>query len=204
MALRLGTENKKQVYILAALFVVIAAIGGKEIYSTFTGPSAPSQPLPEQSATSSAAGAEMPAGPEAQELSDSDIDPRLHFGKLAQSEDVVYTGTGRNIFSASSAPVSIPTPLASARPGAPVVQTAAAQAPGVPQPPSISLQYFGYSEAEDNRSFEAFFVDGDNIFVAKTGEIVDHRYKVVSIRPASAEVTDLAYNHTQDLPVTKF
>jgi hypothetical protein len=191
MALRMGTENKRQVYIVLALFAIIAVVGGKELYTTIAGPSIPRHAAP-------AAMNVAPAGQEAEKLSNAGIDPTLHFGKLAQSEDVVYSGTGRNIFSADSSPVAIPSALKSARPGTPSVTPAVPAGP--PQPPAIDLQYFGYSKAND-AGLQAYFLHGGDIFLARTGQIVDHRYRVDAIKPGSAEVTDLGYNHTETLPL---
>lgn len=203
MTLKLGLENKRQVYLLVALFVVVLGLGIRQIYNTVAGPSTPPRPVPTATAPRPAAGVpSTTAGPDAAKLSNADIDPTLHFGKLIESEDIRYAGTGRNIFSADSAPVVIEAPIKSARAaGAPVVTVPAV--PTAPRPPAIELKYFGYSQAPD-KSLQAFFTHGDDIFMARTGEIVDHRYKVGVIKPGSVQVTDMAYNNTQTLGLSAF
>ena len=200
MALRIGTENKKQVYLVIALFSLIAIIGGKELYNTISGP--PPRPIPQAAPVAAPATAATDtanaAGPEAQKVSsNAALDPTLHLEELAQSEDVEYNGTGRNIFSANSAPV-IPTPVKSARAAGAGPAAIAAGPPPPPQPPAIDLKYFGYEETP-NKTLHAFFLHGQDIFMANVGDVVDHRYKVDSIRPTSVQVTDLGYNNTQML-----
>lgn len=205
MALALGIENKRQVYIVIGLFLIILLGGGYELWDYVGTPSTTPSPSGSTIAATTKgreaapargpAGASNAQGSQAQKLSNAGIDPTLHFEKLDQSEKVEYRGTGRNIFSAESGPAVIEPAIADARPSQPEVVT-----PQAPRPPTIDLKYFGYTQDHD-KSIKAFFSRGDDVFMAKTGEIVDHRYKVGDIKPGSAQITDLSYNNTQTLPL---
>lgn len=214
--MKIGTEDRKKVMILAGMLAVIIPLAVWELWGAFGGSSAPPpRPAPVVPAAQHKTTAGRQAGnagavatgtstaaPEAERLNDPDsIDPTLHLAKLAQSEDVEYEGTGRNIFSADSAPVHIEQPAANPR--GPDASVAVNAPPEPPHPPAIDLKYFGYSESKDKSNIRAFLVHGDDIFMARPGEIIDHRYKVGSITAGSIEVTDLAYNNTQMLPLVQ-
>jgi hypothetical protein len=209
MALKLGTEKKWQVYLVAGLFVVILGVGGKELFDMFAGPSTPAaKPMPAPATAAQKPGARTGAGgaassgpKDAQKIDNNDLDPTLHLDKLAESEAIEYAGTGRNIFSAESAPPPMPErEIAPPRPD----DNVAASVPTPrepPHPPAIDLKYFGYTEGKD-KALRAFFVHGDDIFLAQTGEIVDHRYKIGAIQPNTVQVTDLGYNNTQTISLS--
>jgi hypothetical protein len=211
-----GTEDKKKVAILAGLVIVLIGAGYYELRPSVA-PPAPraAAPAPRPAAqprtapagtadrTPAAPSARSGAAPEAQRLTADSFSFGLHSDKLAMSEDVEYEGTGRNIFSTESTPpVNIEPPASNGR----ITNQNNASAevpPGPPQPappPTIDLKYFGYEQSRD-KSMKAFLVHGDDIFMAKTGEIVDHRYKVGSISVSSIQITDMAYNNTQTLPL---
>ena len=201
MALKVGTENKRNVIIAVVLFCILAVLA----VSQLMGPSTPkparapsSAPSPRQTPVTRpvVAGA---AGPDARKVGNAGLDPALHLEKLALSESIEYAGTGRNIFSENSAPIVIEDTSKSARnvTPAPPVNTG----PIIPTPPQIDMHYFGYSANKEGKR-EAFLLHGDDIFEAAAGEIVNHRYKVVSVDARSVQITDLSYNNTQTLQLT--
>jgi hypothetical protein len=215
MAIKVGTENKRNVVIAVVLLCVLAYLVVTQLMS---GPPAPApltappraaqvrQAPQTGGATSGTAGGTTSArsstgaagGPDARKVPGSGLDPALHLEKLAANESIEYAGSGRNIFSADSAPVEIEQAKAPARPG-PIVP-AVYTPPPIPQPPAIDLHYFGYSASKDGKK-EAFLLHGDDIFEAAAGEIVNHRYKIVAVDIHSVQVTDLSYNNTQTLPL---
>lgn len=195
--MRLGTENKRQLYLVIGMFTFIFLYGGYQLYHMFGGSSSTPPPGPAVVQVKTIPG--TPTGPDAQKLSNTGLDPTLHLERLVLNESVEYSGTGRNIFSAESAPI-IPEPVKSARNDEPVVIMPTGPPPP-PAPPKIDLKYFGYAQSKD-KSLKAFLVRGDDIFMARVGEIVDHRYKVGSISPGSVQITDLAYNNTQTVPLS--
>lgn len=129
----------------------------------------------------------------------SDLDPALHFGSMHETESLAYSGTGRNIFSTEApVPVTVPRPIAPARTqaSAPVVQMPS----GPPPPPPIDLKFFG-TASSTKKGRQAFLLQGDDVFLASAGDVVQRRYKVVSIAANSVLVEDLADNHQQTLPL---
>jgi hypothetical protein len=208
MTMKLGAENKRNVIIAGVLFCVLA---GLVIYQFVGGPptpSAPPRPVAVTQApvartasgtavTTTTAASTNANGPAARKVNGSNLDPALHLEKLELSESIEYAGSGRNIFSADSAPVAIETAKAGPRPSGPA-QVAAYVPPPVPQPPAIDLRYFGYSATREGKR-KAFLLHGDDIFEAAAGDIVNHRYKVVAVDQHSIQVTDLSYNNTQTL-----
>jgi len=132
----------------------------------------------------------------------SQYDPTLHMGAMLVAESLHYTGSGRNIFSDSPAPVVavIPKLIAPVRNTAPVAPVAQVYTP--PPPPPIDLKFFGTATKADG-SRQAFLLHGDDVFLAAPGSIVQRRYKIGAISAASVEVEDLTNNNKQNLPLQK-
>jgi hypothetical protein len=139
----------------------------------------------------------------------SAIDPRLRLDLLAKVQAVDLAPAVRNLFQFGAAPPV--TPIIDAGKIIPKTQAQiqAEQArlnpgpPPPPPPPAITLKYYGYTAQRTDGRKRAFFLDGDDIFVAAEGELIKKRYRVVRIGVTSVEVEDTQFNHTQMLPLAE-
>lgn len=131
------------------------------------------------------------------------IDPTLRTDLLRESESVEYKGTGRNIFTAQlEAPTPLPQPVDTCafknkskcpKPAPPV--------PIVQGPPPIPLKFYGFAN-EAGGPRQIFLSEGDDVFVAKEGDIVNRRYRVVRITPTQVVIQDLLSNNQQSIPLS--
>jgi hypothetical protein len=206
MALKVGTEDKKKVYLASGLGAVMVILLVRFLWQNF-GPSPAPPPAPAPvvtvarpaptTAVEPGEGAATPAfGHQAAKVGGlASLDPTLHPEIMRQAESLEYTGHGRNIFSQFSAPPEIPKPIASIRQAK--VDTGP---PPPPPPPPINLGFYGYA-AERTGQRQVFLLHGDDIFIASEGDVVDRRYRVVKIGTASVQVEDIPYHNTQTLPL---
>ena len=124
--------------------------------------------------------AAAPAKVKTSQASES-LDPRLHLDLLASSEEVKYEGKGKNIFRAASETVVIPKVKVS-----PLLRPAAGgerRADSLPPPPPpINLKFFGISNSQGEKP-KVFLSQGDDVWIAREGDVVDRHYKIVRISP---------------------
>lgn len=138
------------------------------------------------------------------------IDPALRLDLLAKLQQVKFEGGHRSLFEFSQPrPPKTPEVKITPRPGLPgglpVVTPAAGgpkpngAEPVKPPPPPITFKYFGFISPSKGGAKRAFFLDGEDIFVAGEGETFKQRYRVVRIGVNSAVVEDTQHKHQQTL-----
>lgn len=196
--MKVGSEDKKKLIAAGSL----GAIALAAVVYNFAGSSSDVAPSPTPAAVAQGAAAAVTPRPNpVARVSKTATDPSLHPEGMVLAEELLYTGSGRNIFAANSVPVVktvIPKPIGSAR-NQPVY--APVMNPGPPPPPPIDLRFFGTATRGDGTR-QAFFLRGDDVFLASAGDVVSRRYKVGTVGSTSVEVTDLTNNNTQRLPLT--
>ena len=202
--MNLGAENRKKTMAAAILGILAILFVGYRLISLFGDgsaspavdasaanvPAATAQAPPRRSSTrrsTSSASKKAPPAPS--------LDPTLKLKLLASSESTKYTGNGRNIFRAEE---DIPKSVAS-----PVKEQAKQDnlPPPPPPPPPINLKFFGFA-SKPGEAKRIFLSKGEDVFIAGEGDIVDRRYKVLQIGPASVTIQDVLTNNTQTIPLT--
>jgi len=213
--MRSGAENRKKTIAAGALGAVALVCLFIMYNSLFGGTSAappPSvgpatrparttnaaAPAPTAQTAANNARASMP-GVDAVKLASTSasLDPTLDETAMHRAENLVYSGTGRNIFSLTYTPP--PTVPRNVPPPRPKPMPAPVPMPvGPPPPPPINLKFFGTAKRASG-PMQAFLLQGDNVYLASVGEIVAHKYKIIAINLNSIQVEDLQYNNTQTL-----
>ena len=196
--MKLGTENRKHLIALAVLGGIALLSLAYQFWpaSTETA-SAPAQSVP--TAAAHPAMRRLPSG-KMVPTTEPRLDPTLDLNLLVQSEDIKYAGNGRNIFVAGSLP-TIDKPR---RTGATDKNQPAEirMPPPVPPPPPINLKFFGFAN-KPGEAKRVFLVQGEDVFIAGEGDIVDRRYRVLHITNTAVEMEDVLNNNRQSIPLTQ-
>lgn len=196
--MKLGAENRKQV-------IALSVLGGIALISLayqFWPSSADSAPPPAQTVQSTPGKPPMrrTASGKLVPVVEPRLDPTLDLTLLAQSEDIKYGGNGRNIFAAGSLP-TIPKAIKNGTMDH-QEQAKVYIPPQPPPPPPINLKFFGFAN-KPGEAKRVFLVQGEDVFIAGEGDIVDRRYRVVHISPTAVEMEDVLNNNKQSIPLTQ-
>jgi hypothetical protein len=189
-----GTENRNKtmaaigLMVVALLFTVVRFFPSSPASAKSPAPAETPPVAPRRLVPGRTAGKKVAVGAAARSL-----DPTLRYDWLKASEDTKYQGAGRNIFRAQ---IDIPKPIVKIRPPEPVVQQ------GPPPPPPIHLKFFGFAN-KPGEPKKIFLSEGEDVFIAGEGDIVNRRYRILRITPVSVEVEDVLNNNRQSIPLTQ-
>jgi hypothetical protein len=189
---KIGAENKKQLQFMIALLAILLLVG---VYNFVDfGTSSAASPAP---ATSTQVAQSSKKSSTAQ-IADNTLDPRLHVPELAASQNVKYEAGGRNIFKMEEVKqlektiTNVRQPYGPEPPPTPTP---------TPLPPPIPLKFYGFASKPTEQK-RIFLDDEGEIFVARQGDIVERKYKVVQINNTSVIVEDVLNINRQTIQLT--
>lgn len=206
--MKLGGENRNTVIIAAVLAVIAAGMVWRTFFSAGGEVIAGKPPAAAQVASGTASegpparrvrAGRQASGAQGKATVTASLDPRLRLDLLKDSEETEYRGAGRNIFRAEAEivippPVKNPVITENKNPLPPPVNTP-------PPPPTIPLKFFGFANRQGEPRL-VFLLQGEDVFIAREGDVVNRRYKVVKINNSSVEIEDLLGNNKQTIPLT--
>lgn len=190
--MKIGAENKKQLRFMIVLLAILLLVG---IYNFVDfGTSSAASPAPATS-TQVAQSAKKSG---AQQISDSTLDPRLRVDILAASQNKKYEAGGRNIFRMEEVAISKPTnPVRTEMIGPPMPPTPTP----TPPPPPIPLKFYGFA-SKGSEPKRIFLDDEGEVFVARQGDIIERKYKVIQINNTSVIIEDVLNSNRQTIQLT--
>ncbi|HEX6466436.1 MAG TPA: hypothetical protein VFZ99_03960 [Terriglobales bacterium] len=198
--MKTGFEDRRKVYLVAALAVVAIFLLWRWMSSSGSPAEASSPAAPATRRAAPPMAALRPKGGKGQSAT-ANLDPSLRFGALKAVESQEYQGSGRNIF--EYAEVRLPKPIK------PVVPSCAPHCPPVnpqpivtPQPAPIPLKFYGFAN-RPGEPLRVFLSQGEDIFIAGEGDIVNRHFKVVHIGKSSVEIEDVMTNYKQSIPLSQ-
>jgi hypothetical protein len=121
------------------------------------------------------------------------LDPTLRTDLLKESEQSKYENKGRNIFVAQ---VEMPHESQT------VIQKSPPPPPPQNLPPPINVKFFGFAN-NPGEPKKIFLSQGEDIWVAKEGDVVNRRYRILKINPNSVDIEDVLSNNRQSIPLTQ-
>jgi hypothetical protein len=193
---KIGAENKKQVRWMIALLAILLLVGIYNFVDFGTSSANSPSPAPAASTQTTTQGSRKPAA--AAQLPDNTLDPRLRLDILAASQNKKYEAGGRNIFRMEELKPITPA-IAPVRgpygPEPPPTPTP------TPPPPPIPLKFYGFA-SKPSEPKRIFLADEGEVFVARQGDIVERKYKVIQINNTSVVIEDMLNSNRQTIQVT--
>jgi hypothetical protein len=192
----IGTQDKKKLLAAVGLGVLAVVVIAYEFLGGSSTPAASTS----AATTPTARPVAKKTGKNAKILAEPRLDPTLDLTLLAATEQTKYNGNGRNIFVAGAEP----TPMGNGTTDHPAKEEATGPyvAPPPPPPPPITLKFFGFAN-KPGEPKKIFLSQGEDVFIAAEGDIVNRRYKVVRISPNAVDIEDVLYNNRQSIPLTQ-
>ncbi|MGH9803598.1 MAG: hypothetical protein ACRD4D_00370 [Candidatus Acidiferrales bacterium] len=162
-------KGRRNLILLVALVAILVAV------NLYRRPSSPANLLQPTRAAETRSGRKGPS---------AIPDAELRLDKLAEPGGARAADIRRNIFEYGSRPVT-PTPrLARA-------QAQSDTPPPPPPPPPPPLRFYGFAEGSGGGPRRVLLTDGDGIFVARQGDTISNRYRVLSVSERALELEDI-------------
>ncbi len=195
--MKIGAENKKQVRWMIALLAILLLVGIYNFVDFGTSSANSPAPAPAPATSTQATTQTTRKSTSATQPADSTLDPRLRLDILAASQNKKYEAGGRNIFrmeelNRSKRHCGCQRPYGPEPPPTPTP---------TPPPPPIPLKFYGFA-SKSSEPKRIFLADEGEVFVARQGDIVERKYKVIQINNTSVVIEDMLNSNRQTIPVT--